>query len=544
MSGIGKGAVTASIGKLFQFRGYSVLPIKIDPYLNVDPGVMNPGEHGEVFVTEEVWKFDPLGDGKYVYTIAELDQDFGTYERFFDKNMHPSQNITSGQVFLTVILKEREGHYLGRTVQMIPHVSNEIIARIEEQKNNADILLIEVGGTVGDIEGNIFLEALRQLRLKYGSDNIVFVHTTWVPYLSPISEFKTKPTQHSTRELLARGIVPDFIVCRSERSITEKIKKKIALFGNVPQEHVISNPNLDNVYKLPLVFETQKFGDLLVRKLGLDARISSVEIAKNINNWEALIKRYETATKHVVIGIAGKYLQNMDTYFSVREALTHAAAHLDAKLEIKWINTEEKIDPQIFEIVDGILVPGGFGLRGTEGKIEIAKECINRKIPYLGICFGLQMAVVSFARYFVGLKDAHSQEVDPHTPHPVIVLQESQKSIHQLGGTMRLGGYPAKLKPNTLVHKIYQKDEIVERHRHRWEVNPEYVPLLEEHGLIISGIYEEENLVEFIELPTDKHPFFVGTQAHPEFKSRPNRPHPLYKAFVAAALKYKEQKRK
>ncbi len=540
MSGIGKGVTVAAIGKLFQFRGYSVCPIKIDPYLNVDPGTMNPGEHGEIFVSDEVFEFKPVGDKDYVYRICESDLDLGNYERFLDVNVHPSQNITSGQVFLDIILNERRGKYQGQTVQMIPHVSNKIIERIENLKNKAEILLIEVGGTVGDIEGNIFLEALRQLRLKYGMENVVFIHVTWVPYLGSVAEYKTKPTQHSIRELLARGIVPDFVVCRSEKPIPAPVKDKIALFGNLSNKSVISNPNLDVIYEIPLIFEEQGFGDLLSTRLRLQPRRSSIEISKNVSDWQQVTELFKYADKEVTIGIAGKYMQNKDTYISVREALSHAAAHLGARLKIKWIDTDSNINyDSVFQVVDGILVPGGFGARGTEGKIKIAMECVNRKIPYLGICLGLQMAVVALARMKLGLKDANSQEIDPNTPHPVIAILESQKNVKFMGGTMRLGKYRAILKPNTLVYDAYGVDVVEERHRHRLEVNPEYIPLLEEKGVIFSGFSEKEHLAEFMELDRKKHPFFVGTQAHPEFKSRPHRPHPLYKAFVKAALERK-----
>ncbi len=546
MSGIGKGAVTASIGKILQFRGFNVKPIKIDPYLNIDPGVMNPAEHGEVFVSDQVWNFDAGGLLTESFQLAELDQDFGSYERILDVNTHPSQNITSGQVFLSVISKERKGEYLGRTVQMIPHVTNEVITRIlSHVDEDTDVLLIEIGGTVGDIEGNIFYEAVRQLIHHYGKKNIILVETAWVPYLETVLEHKTKPTQHATRELLSRGLVPDIIVCRSTKHIPDHIKQKIANFCNVSKEAVISNPNLSIIYQLPLVFEEQRLGQIIADLLDLKSSLHEREITNRINEWQRIVNKFLNARKTVTIGIAGKYMQNKDTYISVREALSHAAAHHDAKLEIKWIDTDNAIDESIFTQVDGILVPGGFGKRGTENKMKIAWHCFKQKIPYLGICFGMQLALVAIARHACNLENANSVEIDPKTPHPIITLQPLQKTVTFKGGTMRLGAYTAVLKQGSLISKIYgEATRISERHRHRWEVNPEYIPVLEDAGITFSGFSEGDGLVEFIEVSPDIHPFFVGTQAHPEFKSRPNRPHPLYRAFIQAALENKEKKKK
>ena len=551
MSGIGKGHVTSSVGKMFQFRGFSVTPIKIDPYLNTDPGLMNPSEHGEVFVTDDVWRFETLSND-HVLNIAELDQDFGSYERFLDQNMHPSQNISSGQVFTTILKKERNGDFLGKTVQMIPHVTDEIKQRIlgftkDASSDHFKIILVEIGGTVGDIEGDLFLEAVRQIQLDLGRENVAFVHTTLVPYNVPIQEFKTKPTQHSTQQLLSRGIFPDFIVCRSDFPIDDPIKKKIALFCNVPFNHVIDNHNLQQelLYSLPLHFENQSFGELLLERLSIRSPLSTIKISEQIKAWDQMIKNFEHTKDSVTIGIAGKYTKNKDAYKSIKEALLHAGGYYQLKVNIEWIETDEisSIDQSI-KCVDGILVAPGFGKRGTEKKIEFAKFCLENNFPYLGICFGMQMAVIAFARYYCNLKDAHSLEIDEKTPNPVISLEEDQKKRLGLGGTMRLGKWKADLKPNTYVKKIYGTDQVYERHRHRWEVNNEYIPIMEQNGLIFSGYSTESHLVEFIELPEDKHIFFIGTQAHPEYKSRPMNPHPLYKEFIKKAYEYKLAKKK
>ena len=547
MSGIGKGHVTSSVGKMMQFRGFDVIPIKIDPYLNTDPGLMNPSEHGEVFVTEDVWQFETL-TSDHILKIAELDQDFGSYERFLDQNMHPSQNISSGQVFTTILRKERKGEFLGKTVQMIPHVTDEIKGRIlgftkNTTPDNFKIILVEIGGTVGDIEGDIFLEAVRQLQLDLGRENVVFIHTTLIPYNKPIQEFKTKPTQHSTQLLLSRGIFPDFIVCRSDLAIDEEIRKKIALFCNVPTNHVIDNHNLPQelLYSLPLHFEQQLFGELLLERMGLRSLLPPMAISKKIKNWEDMVKNFEEMKETVTIGIAGKYTKNKDAYKSIKEALLHAAGSQNLNVNIKWIETDEidSIEESVNDI-DGILVPGGFGKRGTEKKIEIAGFAIKENIPYLGICFGMQMATVAYARYFAGLNQANSKEIDENTPYPIISLQEQQKKEAGMGGTMRLGSWKAQLKKDSYISAIYGNQEFIfERHRHRWEVNGEYIPLLEKNGLIFSGYSPETKLVEFIELPKENHIFFIGTQAHPEYKSRPMKPHPIYKEFIKKSNEYK-----
>jgi CTP synthase len=551
MSGIGKGHVTSSIGKMLQFRGFKVLPVKIDPYLNTDPGLMNPAEHGEVFVTDEVWNFTTIN--KDILHIAELDQDFGSYERFLDQNMHPSQNISSGQIFTSILSKERKGDYLGKTVQMIPHVTNEIKRRILIFSNNIDndndnetIILVEIGGTVGDIEGDIFLEAVRQLQQEMGRENVIFVHTTLVPYNKPIQEFKTKPTQHSTQQLLSRGIFPDFIVCRSDFSLDQTIKSKIAMFCNVKSKYVIDNQNMpqEQLYSLPLHFEEQLFGDLLLERLNLRSKLSPIQISENITSWKNMIEKFENSSSLVTVGIAGKYTINKDAYKSIKEALLHAAGSQSLSIKIEWIDTEKIMEiSEAIKDLDGILVPGGFGKRGTEKKIEIAGYALSKNIPYLGICFGMQMATVAFARYRANLKDANSLEIENKTTHPIITLQEDQKRRAGLGGTMRLGAWKAKLKSNTYISKIYgSKDEVSERHRHRWEVNSEFIPTLEEKGLVFSGFSSDTNLVEFIELPEDEHIFFIGTQAHPEFKSRPMKPHPLYVEFIKKCYQFQTKK--
>ncbi|MHA2364683.1 MAG: CTP synthase [Candidatus Hodarchaeales archaeon] len=552
MSGIGKGHITASIGKMMQWRNYTVTPIKIDPYLNTDPGLMNPSEHGEIFVTDEVWEFQSIGNGDTL-RIAELDQDFGSYERFLNQNMHPSQNISSGQVFTSILNEERTGAYLGKTVQMIPHVTDKIKQRImsfaqkDNERKNPHLLLVEIGGTVGDIEGDLFLEAVRQVQLELGRENVIFVHTTLIPFNEPVQEFKTKPSQHSTQQLLSRGIFPDFIVCRSDSPIDEGTRTKIALFCNVTVNHVIDNPNIEekNLYSLPLYFEKQLFGQLLSDRLSLPSILSPIEIASRMNNWKQIIHNFDHSTEKITIGIAGKYTKNKDAYKSIKEALLHAAGQLRLAGNITWIDTDSQADlKENISKIDGILVPGGFGSRGTEKKIEIAQLALEEKIPYLGICFGMQLATVAYARTYAGLKDANSQEIDKHTPHPIVTLQEEQKIKAGLGGTMRLGRWPAALKENCYVSRMYgNSTEIWERHRHRWEINNEYIPQLEKAGLIFSGFSLNTNLVEFIELPEENHIFFIGTQAHPEYQSRPEKPHPIYMEFIRKAHLYKENKK-
>ncbi|MFW9997010.1 MAG: CTP synthase [Candidatus Odinarchaeota archaeon] len=541
MSGIGKGAVSAGIGKILQWRGLKVVPTKLDPYIHVDPGTLSPVEHGEVFVTEEVWEF-PTSTSQCL-RIAELDQDFGTYERFLDQNTHPSQNITSGQIFLTVINNEREGKYLGKTVQMIPHITDEIKRRILAVQQEEDtVILAEIGGTIGDIEGQLYLEAVRQLRLELGSNNVIFIAVTYVPYNEPVQELKTKPTQHSMTRLLSAGIMPDFIVCRSIVPINERVRKKLSLFCNVPEDMVISNPDLDSAYSVPLVFEEQYLAELILQKLDLKPKNSKEKLNREIMEWKKKID-IMNAPEVLKIAMLGKYTEICDSYISINEALKHAGLKVNCKVEIDWLDTVEFENStrslSILEDFDGVLIPGGFGSRGVEGKILSAQYCIKRKIPYLGICYGMQLGLVAFAR-LLGMENAHTTEVNPETPYPIIDILEEQKNIDQKGGTMRLGGYPAILVPNTRVYKLYGNDEIVERHRHRYEVNPEFIERLEEGGLVVSGRSPDRFLVEFVELKD--HPFWLGTQAHPEFKSRLNRPAPMYLGLVKAALDRKRSR--
>ncbi|MHA1166609.1 MAG: CTP synthase [Candidatus Hodarchaeales archaeon] len=541
MSGIGKGAITASIGKLLQWRGLKVVPTKLDPYIQIDPGTLSPVEHGEVFVTEEVWDFNPGTSVMSILRIAELDQDFGTYERFLDQNTHPSQNITSGQIFLTVINNEREGKYLGKTVQMIPHITDEIKRRIlSVKREDTDIILAEIGGTIGDIEGLLYLEAARQLRLELGPQNVVCVAATYIPYNEPVQELKTKPTQHSMARLLAAGIMPDFIVCRSNVPINDKVRKKISLFCNVSVDSVISNPDLDSVYDVPIIFEKQYFAELLLQKLDMIPKKDKDHLVTKTKEWKNKVAVLTSDTAPVLnIGILGKYTDICDSYISVNEALKHAGLTVDHKVEISWVDSEQYDDNKGLESLeefDGILVPGGFGSRGTEGKIHCAQYCIKNNIPFLGICYGMQLGLVAFAR-LIGMVGANTTEVDPVTAYPVIDILENQRDLDRKGGTMRLGGYRAVLKPGTLVAELYSNAKyIVERHRHRYEVNPKFIKRLEEGGLVISGISPDETLVEFIELPPKVHPFWVGTQAHPEFKSRLNNPAPLYVGLIEASL--------
>jgi CTP synthase len=538
MSGIGKGAVTSSIGKILQWRGLKVIPTKLDPYIHVDPGTLSPVEHGEVFVTEEVWEFPYSSSQKL--RIAELDQDFGTYERFLDLNTHPSQNITSGQIFLTVINSEREGRYLGKTVQMIPHVTDEIKRRIlDVQKKEETIILAEIGGTIGDIEGLIYLEAVRQLRLELGPNNVIFVAVTFVPYNAPVQELKTKPTQHSMTRLLSAGIMPDFIICRSKIPINDRVRKKISLFCNVPVEMVFSNPDLSSAYEVPLILEEQYLAELLLQKLNLKPKKSKELLNNQIKDWKNKIDILNKAPESLTIAMLGKYTEICDSYMSINEALKHAGLKFRCQVCIDWIDTEQFEDnPNDLSVLakyDGVLIPGGFGSRGAEGKILSAQYCIKNKIPYLGICYGMQLGMVAFAR-LIGMNGSNTTEVDPDTSYPVIAILEEQKNINQKGGTMRLGGYPARLKRGTIVAELYGQEDVIERHRHRYEVNPDFIEQLEEGGLIISGISPDKSLVEFVELPYTEHPYWVGTQAHPEFKSRLNKPAPLYLGLIKAAL--------
>ncbi len=529
VSGLGKGITTASIGKILQAKGFKVTAIKIDPYINYDAGTLRPTEHGEVWVTE---------DG------GEIDQDLGHYERFLDTTLTKDHNITTGQVYYQVIMNERAGKYLGKTVETIPHVTDEVKRRIRKiaEKTKADFILVEIGGTVGEYQNLIYYEAMRQMKLE--GEKVIFVHVTYMPVLKHLGEPKTKPTQHSVKELRALGIQPDFIVVRSEVPVDEPRRKKISLFCNVNEEDIISDPDVDLIYEIPLIFEEQDFGNKILKKVGLEPRES------NLEEWEKFVNKLKNAKESVRVGIVGKYFATggfklPDAYISVIEAVRHACAFWGVKPEFAWIDAQEiERDPEKVKELnkcDGIIVPGGFGSTGAEGKILAIKFVRENKIPFLGLCFGLQLAVVEFARNVCGLKDANSTEINPNTPHPVIdILPEQKKLLKECkyGATMRLGAQPAILKEGSLVWKLYGKRKMVkERHRHRYEVNPAYHEILQKHGLIFSGISPDGRLVEFIELPN--HPFFVATQAHPEFTSRPLRPNPLFVGFIKACIERK-----
>jgi len=526
ISGLGKGITTASIGKILQLHGYRVTAMKIDPYMNCDAGTLRPTEHGEVWVTE---------DG------GEIDQDLGHYERFLDINIPKYHNITTGQVYGAVIEKERKGKYLGKTVQPIPHVTDEIKKRIRRPatENNIDFVLVEIGGTVGDYENVLFLEAVRQM--KQEGEKVVFVHVTYVPMLDALGEAKTKPTQHSVKLLREIGIMPDFIITRSEKPLDNVRREKIAMFCNVHEDDVLSNEDVDNIYAVSLTFEKQDFCKKILRKLNLR------KDHNNLEGWEKFIKKIRTLKNSVKIGIVGKYFdigtsQLSDSYISVIEAVKHAAWNNNLVTDIRWIDSKlfEK-DPgklSTLDDLDGVIVPGGFGTSGIEGKISTIRYCRENGIPYLGLCLGMQLAVVEYARNMCGLSNAHSTEINKNTPHPVIEFIPEQVKIVQdsrYGATMRLGAYPANIKKGTLIHKLYDAEKVSERHRHRYEVNPEYVEKIEKCGLVFSGRSPDGVLMEFMELP--KHPYFVGTQAHPEFKSRPMKPAPMFDGLIKAAKK-------
>ena len=517
-SGLGKGITSASVARLLKSRGLRVTLQKLDPYINVDPGTMNPFEHGEVFV---------LDDG------AETDLDLGHYERFTDESLARESNVTTGSVYQTVIQKERQGEYLGKTVQVIPHITNEIKERIRRlaATTDAEVCVVEVGGTVGDIESLPFLEAIRQLRNEVGRENVAFVHVSLMPFIGPTGELKTKPTQHSVKELRSIGIQPDVIVCRSDRAIGPKLKEKISLLCDVEARGVVSAVDADSIYEVPLALHREGLDGLLVRLLGLP------EGEPELTEWRELVDRVHRAVAPVNISIVGKYVTLKDAYLSVIEALKHGGFQHGAKVNMTWIASDELIDANVEDVLseaDGILVPGGFGIRGVEGKVAAIQFARERRIPYLGLCLGLQCAVIEFARHVCGLEGANSSEFDPSTPHPVIDLLPEQEGVVAKGGTMRLGGYPAELMPGSLAERVYGERVVSERHRHRYEVNPAYHDVLEEHGMVLSGMSPDRRLVEIIELPD--HPYFIAGQFHPELKSRPTRPHPLFRDFVGAAL--------
>jgi CTP synthase len=539
LSGIGKGVTTASIARLFQFRNYSIRIIKIDPYLNIDPGTLNPIEHGEVFVTDQTWVFQPVPG--FEFKICEIDQDFGTYERFTGLDAHPSQNITSGQIYISVILGERKGSFLGRTVQIIPHVTERIknrILEVREKSPKPDVLLVEIGGTVGDIEAMPFLEAIRQLSREVGRERICFVHVTLVPYMVSVGEFKTKPTQHSVRTLQGLGLQPDVIVCRAEKELPEASKRKIALFCNVPAERVISNPNIPIVYKLPLSFEEQGLGEILVNHLGMEPNVPET------NSWREIVQSFEENSENVIIAMPGKYTTLSDSYKSINQALAHAAAVLKTGVKIKWIETEKRCDEDCLQQdladADGVLLTPGFGERGVKGMISAASVTFDSKIPFLGICYGAQFGTVAFARKVMGWKGAHTTEVDPESLYPVVNLMDEQKLIDDKGGTMRLGGQMVKILENTRLHTLYGVTETRERFRHRYHLINRYLNKMADKGLIISAYDETGKIINAIEL--DNHPFWVGVQYHPEFKSRPGKPHPLYLGLIKAALEHKTRR--
>jgi CTP synthase len=516
VSSLGKGIAASSLGRLLKSRGLRVVNQKLDPYINVDPGTMNPFQHGEVFVTD---------DG------GETDLDLGHYERFTGENLKRTSNVTSGSVYLSVIQKERRGDYLGDTVQVIPHITNEIkerIRRVGEQ--DVDVVITEVGGTVGDIESLPFLEAIRQYGNDVGRDNVIFIHVTLVPYIATSEELKTKPTQHSVAELRSKGIQPDVIIVRSDREIDDEVRRKISLFCDVEPRAVIAAPDSRDIYEVPLILHEGGLDSVICDRLHL------VTGPPGLDGWRAMVEKSLAATDQVTIGIVGKYVGLPDAYLSVAEALRHGASSHGLKLDLRWIPSDELtglLADSYLEDLDGIVVPGGFGHRGVEGKIQAIRYARENKVPFLGLCLGLQCAVIEFSRAVLGLPEANSTEFDPSSPHPVIDLMASQEDVEDKGGTMRLGLYAAKLAEGSMVREMYDSELVYERHRHRWEVNNKYRKDLEGAGMRLSGLSPDDNLVEYIELVD--HPFFVGTQAHPEFRSRPDDPHPLFAGLIEAA---------
>jgi len=524
VSSLGKGITAASLGRLLKSRGLKVKIQKLDPYLNVDPGTMSPFQHGEVFVTD---------DG------GETDLDLGHYERFIDESLSRDSNVTAGSVYQSLISKERRGDFLGATVQVIPHVTNEIKDRIRRlaDQEQPDVLITEVGGTVGDIESLPFIEAIRQLRKDLGRDNVCYIHVTLVPWIGVAAELKTKPTQHSVKELRSIGIQPDFIVCRSDRAIDAGIRRKIALFCDVEPKAVVSAQDARSIYEVPLRLREQGLDEMVAQHLGIDG------VEPDMAEWDRFVAHSASLADYVDIALVGKYVQLPDAYLSVSEALDHAGIFHDHKVNVHWVDAEsltpEEVD-QVLSEMDGILVPGGFGIRGIEGKIRAAKYARENNVPYFGICLGMQVAVCEFARHLAGLEGASSAEFDPVTPYPVIDLMHEQHELADMGGTMRLGTYPCKVTPGTKGFEAYGDELIYERHRHRFEVNNAYRQQLVDAGLIVSGVSPDEKLVEMIELPD--HPWFLGNQGHPEFKSRPTRPAPLFRDFIGAAVNCKRDR--
>ncbi len=523
VSGLGKGITAASLGRLLKARGFQVTMQKFDPYINIDPGTMNPIQHGEVFVTD---------DG------TETDLDLGHYERFIDESLDKNSNVTTGKIYWSVLQKERHGDFGGGTVQVIPHITNEIKSRFYRAKSPDEdrIAIIEVGGTVGDIESQPFLESIRQFQHDVGHENAILIHVTLIPYLKASGEMKTKPTQASVKELQGMGIQPDVLVCRSEYPLTDELRGKIALFCNVPVSHVLQNLDVEYLYEAPLAMEREKLADVVMQSLGLEKR------KPDLTDWEEMVESLRHPEGTVNIAMVGKYTQLHDAYLSVVEALKHGGIACKTKVEITWIDSEElneKNLDQRLHSVDGILVPGGFGGRGTEGMILAAQYARVHKIPYLGICLGMQMAIVEFVRHVLGYEDANSIELTPETTHPVIALMPDQEKVEDLGGTLRLGSYPCVLQEGSLSIKLFGKKEIQERHRHRYEVNNAYREELSAKGMTIAGTSPDGRIVEMIEIPAN--PFFVGTQGHPEFKSRPNHAHPLFRGFIQAAVEKKKK---
>jgi CTP synthase len=520
VSSLGKGIASASIGLLLKSRGVKVTLQKFDPYINVDPGTMSPFQHGEVFVTD---------DG------AETDLDLGHYERFINENLTRNHNLTTGQIYNSVIEKERKGEFLGGTIQVIPHITNEIKARIRKLANNVDVIITEIGGTVGDIESLPFLEAIRQMYLEEGKENVLYIHLTLVPFIDTSMEYKTKPTQHSVNKLREIGIQPDIILCRTKLPLPQESKNKISLFCNVPNRAVIEAIDVSNIYEVPLLFAKQGLDQLIVNSLHL----RKLSAKPKLSQWQNYIHKSKNPTATIHIGICGKYAKLRDSYKSVIEAINHSATHLGVKADIHWIDSETVDTDCVKEKLKGlcgIIIPGGFGFRGIEGKIATIEYLRKHKVPFLGLCIGLQCAVIEFARSVCGLKGANSTEFNPQTRYPVIYLLPTQRSKRQKGGTMRLGRYPATLKKNTLAYQCYNKPIIWERHRHRYEVNNRFVSILQKNSLVMSGVYTPEKLVEIIELKD--HPFFLATQFHPEFTSRPLRPNPLFLGFIKSAIVY------
>ena len=525
VSSLGKGITAASLGRLLKSRGYRVTIQKFDPYINIDPGTMSPYQHGEVFVTD---------DG------AETDLDLGHYERFIDINLSKNSNTTTGKIYQSVINKERRGDYLGGTVQVIPHITNEIKERVFRvgQQDNADFVITEIGGTVGDIESLPFLEAIRQVKKDVGKNDVLYIHVTLVPYISAAGELKTKPTQHSVKELRSIGISPDIIVCRSEKPISKEMREKMAMFCDVDPEAVIQNLTARSIYEVPMLMEEQGLDTIVLRKLEMEDK------PKDMQGWHDMVARIlKKYDKKVTIAVVGKYVALQDAYISITESLRHAAVANEAELDIHWVNAEEieADDTDMAKVmagVDGILVPGGFGNRGIEGKIKAIQYAREHKIPFFGICLGMQCAVIEFARHVCGMADANSSEFNPNSTHPVIDRMPEQIDVEDLGGTMRLGLYPCKVYPDTLTSKAYNAELIYERHRHRYEFNNAFREKIVGKGLVLGGTLPNGRLVEIVELPESEHPWFLGAQFHPEFKSRPTNPHPLFREFVGAAVKH------